>query len=267
MFEEELEKITGDSKFWAERLAPQMEHIVMSTLRSVQTRLVPRKECFELYGFDVMLDEDFKMWLLEVNLSPGCENRVPFIDQMIKRMSSRLIEVAVLGKEEPDGEPLDWIPIANDKSDTRDPRDEAALRSGQALPCVADLSIIGQPIVAPKRRKRRACTTPDKEVLGCTTDKEGLGCTADKEGLGCNEMDCKDRSFGIPKRDGSEASTVDQVQASAAPQRPARTVACSEPHACCGSSEPLHSSLGAGLHDSDDNHYSDSDFDFDSDDN
>lgn len=161
MFEEELQKITGNSKFFEEHLAPQMERIVMSTMRSAQTRLVPRKECFELYGFDVMVDEDFKMWLLEVNLSPGCENRVAFIDQMIKRMSSRLIEVAVLGNEEPDGKPLDWIPIENDKScsDARDPRDEAALRSGQALPCVADLSITGHQISAPKRRKRRA-TTP-----------------------------------------------------------------------------------------------------------
>lgn len=166
-FEAELEKMTGNKHFWAEHLAPQMEHIVMSTMRSVQTRLVPRKECFELYGFDVMIDEDFKMWLLEVNLSPGCENRVPFIDQMIKRMSRRLIEVAVLGQEEPDGEPLDWIPIESEKSlgDARDPRDEAALRSGQSLPCVADLAIAGQQLTAPKRRKKRGYNDPLRKKL------------------------------------------------------------------------------------------------------
>jgi len=172
MFEEELEKMTGNKQFWAEHLAPQMERIVISTMRSVQTRLVPRKECFELYGFDVMIDEDFKMWLLEVNLSPGCENRVPFIDKMIKRMSKRLIEVAVLGKDELDGEPLDWIPIEGEKTlgDTRDPRDEAALRSGHPLPCVTDLSITGQQLTAPKRRKRRT-HTPTEDV-----DRPASGC-------------------------------------------------------------------------------------------
>jgi len=165
MFEDELKKITGKSDFWAAHLAPQMEHIVVSAMRSVQTKLVPRKESFELYGIDVMIDEDFKMWLLEVNLSPGCESRVPFIDQMIKRMSKRLIEVTCLGMEEPDGEPLDWIPIDCDTplGDARDPRDEAALRSGQSLPCVVDLSIQGRQIVARKRRKRGSSPPPPDE--------------------------------------------------------------------------------------------------------
>jgi hypothetical protein len=39
---------------------------------SVRKTLNPykRKNCFELFGFDFLIDEDFRVWLIEVNTNP-----------------------------------------------------------------------------------------------------------------------------------------------------------------------------------------------------
>lgn len=42
-----------------------------------------RENCFELYGFDVLVDSDLKPWLLEVNLSPSMQAEPP-LDWQIK---------------------------------------------------------------------------------------------------------------------------------------------------------------------------------------
>ena len=39
--------------------------------------------CFELFGFDILLDENYKPWLLEVNHAPSFEADTP-LDHQIK---------------------------------------------------------------------------------------------------------------------------------------------------------------------------------------
>lgn len=43
----------------------------------------PQHNCFELFGFDVLIDSNLEPWLLEVNLTPamGCDSP---LDQKIK---------------------------------------------------------------------------------------------------------------------------------------------------------------------------------------
>eukprot|EP00434_Breviolum_minutum_P005916 symbB.v1.2.005217.t1/scaffold266.1/size251003/14 len=53
------------------RLFSDIEEIVIHSLFSVQKVMINDKHCFEMYGYDILIDVDYKPWLLEVNASPS----------------------------------------------------------------------------------------------------------------------------------------------------------------------------------------------------
>ncbi|CAE7903680.1 TTLL3E, partial [Symbiodinium necroappetens] len=109
-----LEMMTGSRHYWENDLVPKLKECILHSLRSVQDRVVQRSSCFEVYGFDFLLGEDLKPWLLEVNLSPACESRTPWISELLERMATRLLELVLNGHLEPDGLAPDWVCIADE---------------------------------------------------------------------------------------------------------------------------------------------------------
>lgn len=53
------------------KLFYNIQMIVIRSLLAVQKVMMNDKHCFELYGYDVMIDDDLKAWLIEVNASPS----------------------------------------------------------------------------------------------------------------------------------------------------------------------------------------------------
>ena len=69
--------------------------MIINTLLCVQDQLEHKQGCFELFGFDIILDTLFNPWLLEVNLSPACAERVSWLSEKLQDMSDGLLNIVL----------------------------------------------------------------------------------------------------------------------------------------------------------------------------
>jgi D-alanine-D-alanine ligase-like ATP-grasp enzyme len=54
-----------------------------------------RRNCFELFGYDFIIDEDLNVWLIEVNTNPCIEESSTILKILLPRMIDDMLKITV----------------------------------------------------------------------------------------------------------------------------------------------------------------------------
>ena len=80
--------------------------LMLDVYMSAKKTLNPhkRKNCFELFGFDFLIDEDFRVWLIEVNTNPYLGVPNEYIKGVLPKMIDDLFDLTLDPIFNPDGQ-------------------------------------------------------------------------------------------------------------------------------------------------------------------
>ena len=80
-----------------EDILPKMKNMVKHSLIAARKKLNPNnvKMCFELFGYDFIMDEDFNTWLIEVNTNPCIEESSTLLKFLLRRMVEDMLKLVV----------------------------------------------------------------------------------------------------------------------------------------------------------------------------
>lgn len=93
-FQEELINIHCEDVY-EDKIEQKIKDCVINTLSSVQDSFEYKKGCFELYGFDIMIDSEFNVWLIEVNSSPAMDYSTYVTEKLVKQCLEDVCKVII----------------------------------------------------------------------------------------------------------------------------------------------------------------------------
>lgn len=75
----------------------KVKEIVEITMKSVKNKINMNKRhfSFEIFGYDFMMDDEFNMFLIEINTNPGIEESSPWIKVIIPRMLDDALRLTI----------------------------------------------------------------------------------------------------------------------------------------------------------------------------
>ena len=78
-------------------ILPKIKNIIVLSMQSVKKSInkYNRKKCFEIFGYDFMLDINLNPFLIEINTNPGLEISSPLINKLVPRMIDDALRLTV----------------------------------------------------------------------------------------------------------------------------------------------------------------------------
>lgn len=97
-FQEYLDKHHPEKGVKVERdIWAQIKNIVRKSMLAVKRKLncANRKYCFEIFGYDFLVDADFNVWLIEANTNPCLEESSELLRTLLRRMVDGAFKLTV----------------------------------------------------------------------------------------------------------------------------------------------------------------------------
>lgn len=74
-------------------ILPRMKDLIIDSFCAVKNQVNPnrRKNHFELFGYDFLIDEDFRTWLIEINSNPYIGTPCKYMKDLIPKMVDEVL--------------------------------------------------------------------------------------------------------------------------------------------------------------------------------
>lgn len=92
-----FKEVLRERELGYDQVLKRMKELTYMSMSSVRTKINPhkRKYCFEIFGYDFILDHSGKVWLIEVNTNPCIETSSSLLKMLIPRMLNDAFKLTV----------------------------------------------------------------------------------------------------------------------------------------------------------------------------
>lgn len=171
--QEHMASVEGLQHAWGKLWIRMCNVCVLTLLLLVHSVPQNSQACFELFGFDVMVDEQLKPWIIEVNASPALGLEEPADETVKNQVVADTIKILNLSAEDRQS----WLNAEEAKKEK--PRGEAARQIGKARGLPGMTRRVGNRTVVDAAQAPKA--TKAKPNLGARSSSHIRDAKAQKE--------------------------------------------------------------------------------------